>query len=315
MTNEAADLINPGLNGQPPAEPPAGGQPPAGQQPPPPPAGEQPPAKPPADDKKDFASTWKDYIPEELKERPEWGNIKDVADLYKNYINSQQLISKSVRLPDANSTPEDIAKFYAKLGKPESKTDYDFEYKPEKEGYIYNKDSFDFTVFQDIADKANLTADQYKALAKAYIDINNENYLNYSQELSQNAARELKEAENKLKMEWGSQYNSNINSITEKVKQLYPEVTLKRMQNAGLFRDPEFLKSHLKLTKMMSGDTVYIEGNAVEDVPQTLASLQQKRDSLMKEDYEKNREQVLALNKQIVTLKQAQAAGQKKFAG
>lgn len=309
MTNDGQDLLNLGENAG--GDAGAGNQPPAGE----PPKNEPPKNEPPAGDKKDFASTWKDYIPEELKERPEWGNIKDVADLYKNYINSQQLISKSVRLPDANSTPEDIAKFYAKLGKPAAKTDYDFEYKPEKEGYIYNKDSFDFTVFQDIADKANLTADQYKALAKAYIDINNENYLNYNQELSQNAARELKEAENKLKMEWGSQYNSNINSITEKVKQLYPESTLKRMQNAGLFRDPEFLKSHLKLTKMMSGDTVYIEGNAVEDVPQTLASLQQKRDSLMKEDYEKNREQVLALNKQIVTLKQAQAAGQKKFAG
>lgn len=277
-----------------------------------------PPVQPPTGEpqgKADFSTTWKDYIPEELKDRAEWNNIKDVADLYKNYINSQQTISKSVRLPDANSSPEDIAKFYAKLGKPASKDDYDFEYTPAKENYVYGKDSFDFTVFKEIADKANLTADQYKSLASAYIDINNESYLNYNKTLSENAAKELKDAENKLKMEWGNQYNSNINAITERVKQLYPEATLKRMQNAGLFRDPEFLKSHLKLTKMMTGDTVYIEGNAVEDVPQTLASLQQKRDTLMKEDYEKNREQVLALNKQIVTLKQAQNAGKAKFAG
>ena len=264
---------------------------------------------------KAFDVAWKDYIPEELKDRAEWNNIKDVSDLYKNYINAQQMISKSVRIPDANSSLEDIAAFYTKLGNPASKDDYDFEYKPAKEGYIYNKDSFDFSMFKDIADKANLTADQYQALASAYIDINNEQYINYNQKLQEDAAAELKAAENKLKMQWGAQYNQNINAITEKVKVLYPEATLKRMQAAGLFRDPDFLESHLKLTKMMTGDTVFIEGNAVENVPQTLQTLQEKRDKLMSEDYEKNREQVLALNQQIVKLKASQRVGASKFVG
>lgn len=264
---------------------------------------------------KAFDVAWKDYIPEELKDRAEWNNIKDVSDLYKNYINAQQMISKSVRIPDANSSLEDIAAFYTKLGKPASKDDYDFEYKPAKEGYVYNKDSFDFSVFKDIADKANLTADQYQALASAYIDINNEQYANYNQKLQEDAAAELKSAENKLKMQWGAQYNQNINAITEKVKILYPEATLKRMQAAGLFRDPDFLESHLKLTKMMTGDTVFIEGNAVENVPQTLQTLQEKRDKLMSENYEQNREQVLALNQQIVKLKASQRAGASKFVG
>lgn len=66
---------------------------------------------------------------------------------------------------------------------------------------------------------------------------------------------------------------------------------------------------------MMTGDTVFIEGNAVENVPQTLQTLQDKRDKLMNEDYGKNREQVLALNKQIVQLKQAQSSGAAKYLG
>lgn len=265
-------------------------------------------------DNKDFQTDWRDYIPEELKDRSEWNNIKDPSDLFKNYINAQQTISKSVRIPDASSTPEDISNFYSKLGKPKSKDEYSFEYTP-KENYVYNKDSFDFTIFQDLADKANLTKDQYQALAAAYIDINNENYLNYNKALQNKAAEELKSAEHKLKAEWGTAYNQNINAISEKVKKLYPETTLQRMQDAGLFRDPEFLQAHLKLTKMMTGDTVFIEGNAVEDVPQTLQTLTEKRDRLMSEDYTKNREQVLALNQQIVKLKQSQMAGASKFRG
>lgn len=265
-------------------------------------------------DIKDFAKSWKDYIPAELKDRSEWNNIKDVSDLYKNYINAQQTISKSVRMPDVNSTPEDIAAFYTKLGKPQSKSDYTFEYS-KKDNYIYGKESFDFTPFQEIADKANLTKDQYQALASAYIDINNENYLNYNKGLEERAAQELKTAESKLRNAWGSNYQTNINNISTKIKSLYPKETLNRMQNAGLFRDPEFLQSQLKLTKMLTGDTVFIEGNAVDNVPQTLQTLQDKRDKLMNEDYGKNREQVLALNKQIVQLKQAQSSGAAKYLG
>ena len=170
-------------------------------------------------------------------------------------------------------------------------------------------------MFQDIADKANLTKKQYQALASAYIDINNANYKAYNQGLADKAAEELKTAESKLKNAWGTQYNNNINLITEKVKKLYSKDTLNRMQNAGLFRDADFLATHLKLTKMMTGDTVFIEGNAVENVPQTLQTLQQKRDTLMQEDYSKNREAIMNLNKQIVQLKQSQTQGAAKFLG
>lgn len=293
---------------------------PEGGEPTPPPAdnlqgGNKPLQPEPQEGKQDFAADWRNYIPEELKDRTEWNNIKDPSDLFKNYINAQQTISKSVRIPDEGSSPEDIANFYTKLGKPASKDDYDFEYKPAKDSYVYNKESFDFGIFKDIADKANLTKDQYQALASAYIDINNENYLNYNQMLEKKAAEELKEAEGRLKAAWGDKYTQNINAISEKVQKLYPKETLKRMQDAGLFRDDKFLEAHLKLTKMLTGDTVFIEGNPVENVPQTLTSLQEKRDKLMAEDYEKNKEQVLALNKQIVQLKQSQRVGAAKFTG
>lgn len=315
MTNEDPNsLLNLGGTPDPNAAPPA--------TPATPPAADDKTVTPPSTDpgtnpppaNQDFKSTWKEYIPEDLKDRAEWNNIKDPSDLFKNYINAQQTISKSVRLPDEQSTPEDIAAFYTKLGKPAKKEDYTFDYQ-QKDGDIYNKESFDFSTFQDLADKANLTENQYKALATAYIDVQNESYKNYIQTLAEKASEELKAAEGKLKNAWGTQYNNNINLITEKVKKLYPKATLTRMQNAGLFRDADFLSAHLKLTKMMTGDTVFIEGNAVENVPQTLQTLSEKRDNLMREDYSKNREAILNLNKQIVRLKQSQTQGAAKFLG
>ena len=87
------------------------------------------------------------------------------------------------------------------------------------------------------------------------------------------------------------------------------------MAQVGLFRDPNFLKSQLALTKMMTGDTIYIEGRTVENVPQTIEDLRAKRDSLMQVDYVKNKAQVNELNKQIVQLQMSQQGQLGKMRG
>lgn len=248
---------------------------------------------------------WKDCIPEDLRDRSEWGRVNNVQDVFKNYISAQQTISKSVRIPDATSSAEDITAFYSKLGKPASAADYDFEY-TKGEGQTFGKDSFDFSVFQTIADKANLTKDQYQSLASAYIDIQNDMVNRYNTNVAEQAGIELKEAEAALRKEWGKDYGANINNISAKINQMYPEETVKKMEASGLFRDANFLKSQLALTKMMTGDTIYIEGRAVGDVPQTIEDLRAKRDSLMASDYVKNKAAVNELNQQIVQLQMAQ---------
>lgn len=248
---------------------------------------------------------WKDCIPEDLRDRAEWSRVNNVQDVFKNYISAQQTISKSVRIPDDMSSAEDVAAFYTKLGKPASAAEYDFNYE-KAEGKQFGKDSFDFSVFQDIADKANLTKSQYQDLASAYIDIQNDMVSKYQQGVAEQAGAELKAAEASLRQEWGKDYASNLNNISAKITQMYPQETIDKMTASGLFRDANFLKSQLALTKMMTGDTIYIEGRGVENVPQTIENLRAKRDSLMQADYVKNKVQVNELNQQIVQLQMAQ---------
>ena len=248
---------------------------------------------------------WRDCIPEDLKDRAEWGRVNNVQDVFKNYIASQQTISKSVRIPDATSSAEDVAAFYTKLGKPASSAEYDFTYEP-AEGASFNKDSFDFSGFKEIAEKANLTLDQYQKMATAYLDAQNATVAKYNQTVAEQAGAEMKAAEAELRKEWGKDYGANINNISAKITQMYPEETVNRMAAVGLFRDANFLKSQLALTKMMTGDTIYIEGRGVANVPQTLEQLRAKRDSLMEADYAKNKAQVDELNKQIVQLQMSQ---------
>lgn len=279
-------------------------QPPAGD----PPAGD-PPAPPSNDGKFDvdafMTEGWRDCIPEDLKDRAEWSRVNNVQDVFKNYINAQQTISKSVRIPEATSSAEEIAAFYSKLGKPASAAEYDFNYE-KTEDKMFGKDSFDFTQFRELADKANLTKNQYQDLASAYLDMQNDLVADYQKGLAEKAGLELRQAEAELKKEWGKDYASHINNISSKITQMYPEETVRKMEEVGLFRDANFLKSQLALTKMMTGDTIYIEGRGVEDVPQTIENLRAKRDSLMAADYKGNKTQVDELNQQIVQLTMAQ---------
>ena len=251
------------------------------------------------------ADNWKDFIPEELKDRAEWGRVNSISDVFSNYIKQGQTISKSVRIPDESSTTEQINAFYQKLGKPVDKSGYTFEYTKANDKYIYDKDSFDFGVFQDLADSANLSVQQYQALASKYIDIQNENALKAQEEFDIRASKELRDAEAVLRDKWGNQYNNNINAITTRIEKSYPKETLEKMAYAGLFRDPAFLERQLALTKMQTGDTLVIDGNIVSDVPQTLEALTQQRDELMQQDYAKNYAQVQELNRKIVQLKVA----------
>lgn len=269
-----------------------------------PPTGNEPPAgnEPPSGN---FGDNWREFIPEDLKGRAEWDRISKPEDIFTNYIHQTQTISKSVRIPDASSTPEQINEFYQKLGKPADKAEYDFSYTGQ-ENYIFNKDSFDFGVFQEAADAANLSKKQYEALAQKYLDVQNQNYVNYIASLENEAASEVQKAEAELRSKWGHKYDTNIQAISNKMNSTYSEETLTRMAEAGLFRDAAFLEHQLLLTKMQSGDTLYIDGNVVTDVPQTIESLTAKRDELMAKDYAGNKAQVNELNKQIVQLKMAQ---------
>ena len=251
------------------------------------------------------AENWRDYIPEDLRDRQEWGRVDSIQDVFKNYIEGQKTISQSVRIPDANSTPEDIQKFYSKLGKPASASEYTFDYTP-KEGYILGKDDYDFSAFQDIAEKANLTKDQYAALANLYLDTQNMNYKAMQERQANEVASELQRAELQLRQDWGGEYQSNINLIQSKIGSVYDQDTINKMNEAGLFRDQSFLKAQLQLTKMMTGDTIFMDGSVIENVPQNIEALRAQRDALMLEDYTRNKAKVTELNKRIVGLELAQ---------
>jgi hypothetical protein len=60
-------------------------------------------------------ASWRDSLPEELRNSPSLVTTKDVASLAKQFVDQQAHLGNAVRIPSENASPEDRQAFYNKL--------------------------------------------------------------------------------------------------------------------------------------------------------------------------------------------------------
>lgn len=131
--------------------------------------------------------------------------FKDVDAVVAAYINAQKLIGKKsegVKLPDENSSPEDVAAFYNQLGRPEGVDGYEWSNKPDDfeldEGRLADRN----TKLHELG----ITQKQYDGLMDIYAEEYNmiqDNWLSNEQSVMDNTVSNLKEA-------WGDKYDQRI---------------------------------------------------------------------------------------------------------
>ena len=64
------------------------------------------------------AISFRDSLPEDLRNNPSLKNFNDVGGLAKSYVHAQRMIgADKIALPNQNSTDEDWANVYNKLGR------------------------------------------------------------------------------------------------------------------------------------------------------------------------------------------------------
>jgi hypothetical protein len=69
---------------------------------------------PPEDD---AAPSWKEALPQELKDAPSLKDYKDVAGLAKSHVELQKMVGNSIRPPGPDAAPEARQEFFTKLQK------------------------------------------------------------------------------------------------------------------------------------------------------------------------------------------------------
>lgn len=190
----------------------------------------------------DNPTNWKDTIENDYKEVVE--RFNEPKDLAKGYAELLKLDSSKVKIPDEKASPEDVAKFWSKIGVPQDVKEYAL---PEgiqgDEGFV--------TAMKQIAKEANVPKGQFSKLAEGYIK--------YQQDFENAQIESVKklndERWSKYKAEWGPDTTAENIALAKKAfGELAPEELKELMTEEDVEKDPILVKMYSNIWRKTTND-------------------------------------------------------------
>lgn len=222
---------------------------------------------------------FRDHISDEFKTSKTLEQYKDLNGLVKSHIELNKMLGDRVKLPSENSTPEEINKFYAKLGRPEAVDKYEFK-NPEQLPEGFNIDEAGVKEFKELAFKLNLTQKQADELRGYYVNKSIE------QHKSTYVSKEKLEEEfiTKGKEKFGDKYDNVISNAAKVMKENLSDeqrASLDKMDNDQLLAVSELINNlSNKYIKQDTIDNNYKPANTMEDQKNELAKLLEKQKNM-----------------------------------
>ena len=201
-----------------------------------------------------LAEDWTSKLPDEIKGEASLGIIKTLPDLAKSYLATKKMVGTKLEAPGEKSTPEQIAQWKKTVGAPETVEGYlsgDIKTMRPESVPAELWDAGAEKEFLAVAHKHHLPPDAVKDILEHY----GKSVLNGLQQSQAGAAASITEETQKLRSEWGQQFDTNLN-LAKRVA-----------QTAGLeLTDPIFQSSaavaaFAKLGKLFSEDRL-VKGDA-----------------------------------------------------
>ena len=195
------------------------------------------------------AKSWKEAIPEELRNDPNISKFTELESLAKSYINATRMIGQDkVAVPNNNSTEDQWNEVYDKLGRPESADKYKLEVKsdtvPLDEGAIKS--------FAENAHKLGLNNKQAQGILEFYK--NSMESSAHQNQIDMETAQAQSEQE--LRKEWGGNYEANIKKAGA-VAKANMDATILDMQlkdGTRLGDHPAIIKGFANIANLLSED-------------------------------------------------------------
>ena len=149
------------------------------------------------------AKSWKEAIPEELRNDPNISKFTELESLAKSYVNATRMIGQDkVAVPNNNSTEDQWNEVYDKLGRPESADKYQLDVKSD----VVPLDESAIKSFAENAHQLGLNNKQAQGILEFY-----KNSMEGSAQQSKiDTETAQANAEQELRKEWGSNYEANI---------------------------------------------------------------------------------------------------------
>ncbi|MDR0597034.1 MAG: hypothetical protein LBG14_00825 [Treponema sp.] len=180
---------------------------------------------------------WTEQLPEDLRGNPDHAGklaqFAKVGDMAKAYLELEGKLSGAATVPGADASPETVAAFWEKAGKPNS-----------AEGYAFAKEP-DAAPFAQLAHESNLTNDQAQAVYTRLKALGQQQ----AQALQQQQMAEYGETERALKEEYGSRYPEKIEFLKRGMQAAGPSVGA-LLQNAGVAGHPDIVRAFIRFGEM-----------------------------------------------------------------
>jgi len=204
-----------------------------------------------------------DSLPEDLRMEPSLRNFTDPAALAKSYVHAQRMIgADKIPLPGKAATDEDWANVWAKLGRPQSPTEYDVKL----DGIPFSDSEIEG--FRKSAFEAGLNNRQVERMAKFLEDT----VTGASASRSEMAEKAVYEAEQELRQEFGQAFEQRMALAFNAAKQLLGDASLLdevQLADGRMLGDhPQIVRMFAKLAEQIGEDQLLGEASELIMTPQ-----------------------------------------------
>ena len=222
---------------------------------------------------------FREHLSDEFKNHKSLEQYKDLNGLAKSHIELEKTLGNRIKVPDENATPDELNKFYTKLGRPETSDKYELT-NPEKLPDGFAIDEAGVKEFKELAYKLGLSNKQANELRSVYV--------NKAMEAHQKSFVPKEQQEEQFKTKglemFGEKYDSILQNASKMITEnLSPEQkqALDNLDNDSLLTVASLLNNiQSKYLKPDSIDNNYSPASTSESMKKELIELVDKRSKM-----------------------------------
>lgn len=191
-------------------------------------------------------TTWRDGLPDDLKNDASLATFTDVAALAKSFISTKAMVGKDkVALPGKHATEADWKDFFTRIGKPETIDKYEIKAaEGANEGLM--------KAFKEVAFNSNLLPQQAQAVVDWYNKTNSE----ASTEAQTAYNNALQDGYKALRQEYGDAFNRKLELARIAATDFMDAEDQKFMVQSGLDKHPQMLRILAKVGEALKEDKI-----------------------------------------------------------
>lgn len=196
-------------------------------------------------------TSWRDTLPEELKNDMKLSQFKDVGDLAKAYQHAHSLIGKKgVIVPGEKASDQEWEHFFKSVGRPDLDK---YEVAAPKDKKV-NPELV--AKFKEAAHKTGLLPKQAQKVLEFYVEQEHE----ASVQAAAMTAKQRTEGVEALKKEWGQGWDKNVSLAKLAVKEVGGDEFAKYLEETGLGDDTRLIQVMAKVGALLGEDKIRGEG-------------------------------------------------------